>query len=103
VLPANFHPRPKVDSAIVKIVPSAAKRAKVGDVPRFRAFLRDLYTQRRKNLRQALSGGPGGRRDKADVDARLAELGIDGTVRAEALDIDQHLRLCSAFGWTNEK
>jgi 16S rRNA (adenine1518-N6/adenine1519-N6)-dimethyltransferase len=31
------------------------------------------------------------------VDAKLKELGIDGTVRSEALDIDQHLRLCAAF------
>jgi len=25
-------------------------------------------------------------------------LGIDRTLRAEALDIDQHLRLCAGFG-----
>jgi 16S rRNA (adenine1518-N6/adenine1519-N6)-dimethyltransferase len=35
---------------------------------------------------------------KAAVDARLAELAIDGSVRAEALDIVQHLRLCQTFG-----
>lgn len=98
VLPSNFYPRPKVDSAIVKIVPNAEKRAKVGDVPRFRAFLRDLYVHRRKNLRQALSGWPSGRKDKEEVDAKLAALGIDGTVRSEALDLDQHLQLCAAFG-----
>lgn len=97
VLPTNFHPRPKVDSAIVKIVPNAEKRAKVGDVPRFRAFLRDLYVHRRKNLRQALSGWPSGRKDKTEVDAILKQLDIDGTIRSEALDIDQHLRLCAAF------
>ena len=98
VLPSNFYPRPKVDSAIVKITPSAEKRAKVGDVLKFRIFLRDLYVHRRKNLRQALSGWPTGRKDKAEVDAKLAELGIDGTVRSEALDVEQHLRLCAAFG-----
>lgn len=97
VLPTNFYPRPKVDSAIVLIRPNAEKRAKVGDVPRFRAFLRDLYVHRRKNLRQALSGWPGGRRDKAEVDAKLAALGIDGTLRSETLDVEQHIRLCAAF------
>jgi 16S rRNA (adenine1518-N6/adenine1519-N6)-dimethyltransferase len=95
---SNFHPRPKVESAIVMIKPNAGKRAKVGDVPKFRAFLRDLYTQRRKNLRGAISDGPGGKRAKADVDAKLAELGIEGTLRAEALDVEQHLRLAAAFG-----
>ena len=98
VLPSNFHPRPKVDSAIVLIKPNAEKRAKVGDVPKFRAFLRDLYVHRRKNLRQALVGWPSGHRDKKDVDAKLAELGIDGTVRSEALDLSQHLRLAEVFG-----
>ncbi|QJW97620.1 16S rRNA (adenine(1518)-N(6)/adenine(1519)-N(6))-dimethyltransferase RsmA [Frigoriglobus tundricola] len=96
--PSNFHPRPKVDSAIVLIKPNAEKRAKVGDVTKFRTFLRDLYVHRRKNLRQALVGWPSGRREKADVDAKLAELGIDGTVRSEALDLEQHLRLSAAFG-----
>jgi 16S rRNA (adenine1518-N6/adenine1519-N6)-dimethyltransferase len=98
VLPTNFYPQPKVDSAIVLIKPSREKRAKVGDVPKFRAFLRDLYVHRRKNLRQALVGWPQGRRDKSEVDAKLAALEIDGTIRSEALDIEQHLRLCQAFG-----
>src|SRR5262249_55233392 len=96
--PAVFWPRPQVASAIVCIRPKAAKRANVGDVARFRNFLRDLYTHRRKNLRGALVGWPRGRRDKADVDQKLAELGIDGTVRAEDLGLDQHLRLCRVFG-----
>jgi 16S rRNA (adenine1518-N6/adenine1519-N6)-dimethyltransferase len=97
VLPTNFHPRPKVDSAIVKITPSAEKRAKIGDVKRFRNFLRDLYVHRRKNLRQALSGWPSGRKDKTEVDAKLKELGFDGTLRSEALNIEQHLQLAAAF------
>jgi 16S rRNA (adenine1518-N6/adenine1519-N6)-dimethyltransferase len=95
--PSNFHPRPKVESAIVMIRPNAEKRAKVGDVTKFRVFLRDLYVHRRKNLRQALVGWPTGAKDKKAVDAKLAELGIDGTVRSEALDIEQHLRLAAAF------
>jgi 16S rRNA (adenine1518-N6/adenine1519-N6)-dimethyltransferase len=97
VLPTNFYPRPKVDSAIVMIRPNAAKRARVGDVLKFRVFLRDLYVHRRKNLRQALSGSPAGRKDKAEVDAKLAALGIDGTRRSETLDVEQHIRLCEAF------
>ncbi len=97
VAPSNFFPRPQVDSAIVMIRPNPEKRAKIGDVVRFRTFLRDLYVHRRKNLRAGLIGWPSGRRDKAEVDAKLAELGIDGGLRAEALDLDQHLRLSNAF------
>lgn len=98
VPPTVFWPRPQVASAIVHIRPSAAKRAQVGDVVRFRNFLRDLYTQRRKILRSALSGLPSGRRKKADVDQKLAELAIDPTARAEDLSLEAHLRLCTVFG-----
>jgi 16S rRNA (adenine1518-N6/adenine1519-N6)-dimethyltransferase len=95
--PKVFWPRPLVDSAIVCIRPSAAKRQHVGDPPRFRAFLRDLYVHRRKNLRGAISALPRLDLNKSEVDARLAELGIDGTIRAEELDREQHLRLCGVF------
>jgi 16S rRNA (adenine1518-N6/adenine1519-N6)-dimethyltransferase len=100
--PAVFWPRPQVASAVVAVWPSARKRAhvvgRVGGVGRFRAFLRDLYTHRRKNLRGALAGMPTGRVPKEEVDRKLAELGLDGTGRAEALGAEEHLRLCAAFG-----
>jgi 16S rRNA (adenine1518-N6/adenine1519-N6)-dimethyltransferase len=104
--PAVFWPRPKVDSAIVCLRPNPGKRAQVvsrlGTVHRLRNFLRDLYTHRRKNLRGALAGWPGGRRNKEEVDRQLANLGIDGTLRAETLNIEQHLRLCEAFTKASE-
>jgi 16S rRNA (adenine1518-N6/adenine1519-N6)-dimethyltransferase len=96
--PSVFWPKPAVDSAIVLIRPEAQRRARVGNAERFRAFLRDLYVHRRKNLRSALASLPSGRLDKAEVDARLAALGINGNDRAENLDVEQHLRLCAAFG-----
>lgn len=98
VPPTVFFPRPLVDSAILLIRPDAAKRAHVGDPQVLRNFLRDLYTHRRKNLRGALASLPSGRLAKGDVDSRLAALGIDGGLRAEALDLEQHLRLCQVFG-----
>jgi 16S rRNA (adenine1518-N6/adenine1519-N6)-dimethyltransferase len=101
--PAAFWPRPQVSSAIVQIVPNAAKRAHVGDVQKLRNFLRDLYVHRRKNLRGALAGSPRGHLDKTEVDRKLAELGLEGTVRAEDLGLEQHLRLCAAFGAENPK
>jgi 16S rRNA (adenine1518-N6/adenine1519-N6)-dimethyltransferase len=96
--PAVFWPRPQVESAIVLIRPSAARRAHVGDVQRFCVFLRDLYAHRRKNLRGGLAGFPGHPFTKEAIDRKLAELGIDGSARAETLDVEQHLRLSNAFG-----
>lgn len=101
--PTVFYPRPEVDSAIVCVRPDAEKRAKVGDVRRLRNFLRDLYTHRRKNLRGAILGFHGHPYSKPEVDAKLAELGLDVTVRAEALDLEQHHRLCAVFGTSETK
>ena len=95
--PTVFWPKPKVDSGIVKIVPNAQKRAKVPDVQRLRDFLRGLYSHRRKNLRGGIISMTGHQHQKAVVDAKLKELGYDGTERAETLSIEQHVTLCEAF------
>ena len=65
---------------------------------RFRSFLRDLYAHRRKNLRGALAACRTAGFGKEEVDRKLAELGIEGTMRAETLDLEQHLRLAAVFG-----
>jgi 16S rRNA (adenine1518-N6/adenine1519-N6)-dimethyltransferase len=101
-----FFPRPKVDSAIVLIRPNPERRAAVvtrlGDLQRFRHFLRDLYSHRRKNLRGALAALPSGGWKKDEVDRKLAELHFDGAARAETLDVEQHLKLCASFGKENQ-
>ena len=81
--PANFWPRPAVDSAIVLIKPILQKAKRVPDMAAWRRSCA-LYTHRRKNLRQALSGWPQGRRDKKEVDAKLAAIGFDGSAGGDA-------------------
>ncbi len=99
--PAVFWPRPKVASAIVRIWPRPARRAQVAGVQQFREFLRDLYSHRRKNLRGALASMPlasmPAKPSKAAIDAKLAELGIDGNARSETLGLEDHRRLFAAF------
>jgi len=95
--PKVFWPKPAVASAIVHIRPSQEKRRRVGDPLSFRHFLRDLYSHRRKNLRGALAAWPSGRRARDEVDRILSELAIDPRIRAESLDLEQHLRLWRAF------
>jgi 16S rRNA (adenine1518-N6/adenine1519-N6)-dimethyltransferase len=95
--PGVFWPRPLVESSIVLIRLDPEKRQQVGNPVNLRNFLRDLYVHRRKNLRSALSSWPTGRRDKSEDDRRLADLGVDGNLRADALDVEQHLELLAAF------
>lgn len=98
--PKVFWPQPKVESAVVKITPNAAKRALVGDVPWFHNVVRRCFMHRRKNLRGGLySEWRDQWRDKAEVDALLGALGLaeTGPVRAEALNVEEFLALANAL------
>lgn len=95
--PSAFWPRPRVDSAIVRIGPRPEKRARIADLPGFHAFIRELYLRRRKNLRSALWPTFKDRISKEELDARLTRHGFDPASRAEALTVEGHLRLFEAL------
>lgn len=95
--PSVFWPRPKVDSAVVSLVPSEAKRALVGDLPWFHSTVRRIFLHRRKVLRTVLGSIYRDRFTKSDIDALLASLGLDGGVRAEALDVEEFIALAGAL------
>ena len=95
--PSVFWPRPKVDSAIVAIVPNAEKRAAVGDVIGFQSLVRQVFLHRRKNLRRVLHGFYRDTLSKADVDALLESIGLTGMVRAEAMNVEEFLALAAAL------
>jgi 16S rRNA (adenine1518-N6/adenine1519-N6)-dimethyltransferase len=95
--PSAFWPRPKVDSAIVRILPRGDKRAAIPDLPAFHRFIHQLYLHRRKNLRGALLPHLSDRFSKPELDAVLRQHGFDPASRAEALSVQDHLRLWQAF------
>jgi len=96
--PGVFWPRPQVDSAVVCLVPSASKKAAVGDLPWFHSVVRQIFLHRRKNLRRVVYSIWRARwTDKAEVDALLDGLGLTGQVRAEAMTVAQHIALAAAL------
>lgn len=95
--PTVFWPRPKVDSAIVHIVVDAAKRARIPDREYFHAFVRAMFFHRRKFLRSVLLSAFKDQLTKPQVDEVLAEEGLSGQVRAEALSVEQVLALSERF------
>lgn len=88
-----FAPAPKVDSAVVCIVPLATPRADLGDPEQFRRVVHAAFGQRRKVLRNALRA----RFELDAVDAALAATGIDGGRRGETLGIDEFAALGRAL------
>ena len=87
VPPGAFRPAPKVDSAVVRLVPRAAEAVGIDDHDRFAAIVRAAFGQRRKTLRNALSG-------TLDADA-IAAAGLDPGARAERLSVADFIRLAN--------
>ena len=84
--PAVFRPRPRVDSAILRL-----RRTRPAADPATRALVRAAFAHRRKSLARSLEHGEKG----ALVAARaaLAELGLAEDSRAEALSPEQFAAL----------
>jgi 16S rRNA (adenine1518-N6/adenine1519-N6)-dimethyltransferase len=87
VPPGAFRPPPKVDSAVVRLVPKPAERIGIDDPKRFAEVVRAAFGQRRKTLRNAL----GGVCSTEDIEAA----GIDPQARAERLDVADFVRLAN--------
>jgi 16S rRNA (adenine1518-N6/adenine1519-N6)-dimethyltransferase len=84
--PAVFKPRPRVDSAILRL----RRRGPAAD-PATRALVRAAFAHRRKSLARSLEHGGAG--SLAPARAALAELGLAADSRAEALSPEQFAAL----------
>ncbi len=94
--PSVFWPRPKVESAIIQIVPQPDRRNRIPDLAFFHTFVRAMFFHRRKFLRSELVSAFKDRLEKTDVDAVLGQQKLDPMCRAEELDVAELLALCEA-------
>ena len=85
--PTVFWPRPKVQSAIVRLVPDPVGKRRIIDRMFFLDFLRRGFHQRRKHFRGVLAGMYRKQISKADVDSAMAETGLPEKVRAEQIEV----------------
>jgi 16S rRNA (adenine1518-N6/adenine1519-N6)-dimethyltransferase len=95
-VPASaFHPRPKVDSAILKLVPHSQPPILVPDVATFFKVVRAGFSGRRKQLANALASGLG--ITKAQAQALLNAAAIPAAARAQDLSLAQWSDLTRAY------
>ena len=80
-----FYPRPDVDSEIVRLEVREQPAVRVPDVEQFFRVVKAGFSQKRKQLRNALSGGL--RLKPAQVEALLAAAGVAPQRRAETLTL----------------
>ena len=85
VPPGAFTPPPKVDSAVVRMVPLPAQRLVARDEERFAAVVAAAFSQRRKTLRNAARALVG--------ESAYAETGIDPGRRGETLSVREFVAL----------
>ncbi|MCI0475884.1 MAG: 16S rRNA (adenine(1518)-N(6)/adenine(1519)-N(6))-dimethyltransferase RsmA [Anaerolineales bacterium] len=94
-IPAGaFYPRPKVDSAIVRLDVFERTPFTI-ESDRFFEIARAGFGERRKQLRNALAHGLG--RDTSSIEDTLTRARIDPTRRAETLTLNEWANLCHAF------
>jgi 16S rRNA (adenine1518-N6/adenine1519-N6)-dimethyltransferase len=95
-LPADaFYPKPKVDSAITRIDAYPVPRVEKELLPRFFQAAKAGFSQRRKQLKNALSGSLGMRSDNVVLWLERAE--IKPSARAQELDIEDWIRLAGVM------
>ncbi len=85
--PHVFWPRPKVDSAILKIVHRPEKAASIPDIDFFYAFVRAMFFHRRKFLRSVAVSAFKGQLSKPDVDEVLGKAELKEDSRTEQLSV----------------
>lgn len=90
VPPGAFFPPPKVESAVVRLVPLATPRAE--ETPAFRSIVHAAFGARRKTLRNALR--------RIGAERTLEATGIDGERRGETLSIEELNALARALAAT---
>ncbi|MDJ0833654.1 MAG: 16S rRNA (adenine(1518)-N(6)/adenine(1519)-N(6))-dimethyltransferase RsmA [Gammaproteobacteria bacterium] len=85
VAPGSFSPPPKVDSAIIRLLPHASLPHPVANIEQLALVVQSAFSQRRKTIHNSL---------KTVIDcARIAELDIDPGARAENLGLEDFVKL----------
>jgi 16S rRNA (adenine1518-N6/adenine1519-N6)-dimethyltransferase len=87
VPPGAFRPAPRVDSAVVRLVPLGAHAPAIADAALFDRLVAAAFGRRRKTLRNALAGFC-----RAES---LAAAGIDPGARGETLAVADYARLAN--------
>ena len=100
VNPADFHPRPKVDSVVVRIgfhpQPERVRALGPFDCKFFSRVVHAAFGQRRKTLLNALDSGALVA-DKKELARRIESAGIAPSTRAETLTLENFVQLSRAI------
>ena len=86
-----FMPSPKVDSSVIKIRLYDEPEYTVKNEKKFFSLVKGIFAQRRKTLVNSLSNSVG--MSKAEIQNALSKMGLEPTVRAENLTMEEIVAL----------
>jgi len=89
VSPGCFMPRPKVESAVIKLTAYGEKPVRTKDESHLFAVIRAAFGQRRKTLLNALANAGGLHIPKEQTAKALEKIGLQPQVRGETLTLSQ--------------
>lgn len=93
-VPADcFVPKPKVDSAVLKLVPLDKPAVETKDEKLFFSLVRAAFNMRRKTLVNALGPVLGSSMSKEEITALVEAAGLDARVRGERLSLAEYAKL----------
>jgi 16S rRNA (adenine1518-N6/adenine1519-N6)-dimethyltransferase len=95
--PSVFWPKPKVDSAVIRIVPNGQKRSRINNLSAFQEFIRGAFSHRRKMLRGVLAANLPAAMSKERLESAMSHIGIAATARAEEVSVQQWIELYDAL------
>ncbi len=101
--PGNFIPRPKVDSAVLRLTPFAEPAVKVTDEVLFFKLIRAAFGNRRKTLSNALSSAFKDRYSKELILEVLKKAEVDPSRRGETLSLEEYAKIANIFTTCEEK
>ena len=87
VPPTAFVPPPKVDSAVIRLIPKDKELRTQANPKTLNRVCLEAFNQRRKTLRNSLSN--------LMTAEELNELGIDASLRAENISLDQYITIAN--------
>jgi len=98
--PGNFIPKPKVDSAVLRLTPYTEKPVSVENEALFFKLIRSAFSARRKTLINSLSGSLQGVFSKETLLSCMKKTGLDPTRRGETLTLLEFSLLSNALNQT---
>lgn len=88
-----FVPQPKVDSAVVRLVPRKQPPVQVSNEKLLFTLIKAAFGQRRKTLANALNGVLGAPLGKAGIVQLITDCGFDARIRGEKLSLEDFAKL----------